>query len=231
MGSLGQLSEQGLIWKGNQTRSADGLNQQIAPNRSTGFEALDRLLLCGGWPESGLVELLVPANGVGELSLLLPWLARTIQEEGRKVAFINAPLIPNIATLVAYGIAPQQVWLLRAQNQREVLWSQQQCLQEGHCCALFMWHDAKTSPATLRKLHHAAQRGRCLGISIRPTSVQQSATPAPYRLQLESVAGQAQVTALKRRGGWGGESVRLDLTAKPKLPPLPGNNVELRSLN
>jgi hypothetical protein len=45
----------------------------------TGFAALDAVLPSGGWPESALTELLLPADGIGELRLLLPTLARLTQ--------------------------------------------------------------------------------------------------------------------------------------------------------
>ena len=41
----------------------------------TGFAALDERLPGGGWPRSGLIEILVSRFGVGELTLLLPVLA------------------------------------------------------------------------------------------------------------------------------------------------------------
>src|SRR5438034_15002 len=42
---------------------------------STGYPALDAGLPGGGWPRHGLVEILTPRVGVGELYLLLPALA------------------------------------------------------------------------------------------------------------------------------------------------------------
>ena len=42
----------------------------------SGYAALDAALPGGGWPEAALVEVLLAADGLGELSLLLPTLAR-----------------------------------------------------------------------------------------------------------------------------------------------------------
>ena len=42
----------------------------------TGHAALDDLLPQRGWPRRALTELLLPADGIGELALLMPTLAR-----------------------------------------------------------------------------------------------------------------------------------------------------------
>ena len=38
----------------------------------SGYPDLDRHLQGGGWPQQGLMELLLPQAGIGELRLLLP---------------------------------------------------------------------------------------------------------------------------------------------------------------
>lgn len=44
----------------------------------TGHPTLDAVLPDGGWPRSGLIELLLPHEGIGELQLLLPTLRRLL---------------------------------------------------------------------------------------------------------------------------------------------------------
>ena len=65
----------------------------VADGEPTGHTALDALLPQGGWPRRALTELLLPADGVGELALLLPTLARLTQA-GSAVAVIAPPYIP-----------------------------------------------------------------------------------------------------------------------------------------
>ena len=63
------------IWRGkaaNQT--PDGL--------STGHAALDAALPGNGWPRSALSEILLPADGIGELRLLLPALGELSRQGG-----------------------------------------------------------------------------------------------------------------------------------------------------
>ncbi len=62
------------LWRGSQL--ARGGSRTIA----TGYPALSAELPGGGWPVGGLVELLVPHAGCGEMRLLAPGLAGTVAE-------------------------------------------------------------------------------------------------------------------------------------------------------
>src|SRR5579875_332479 len=68
---IARLLEHPALWRG---RSAARLS--TVP---TGFSALDAALPGGGWPQVGLVEILISRLGVGELYLLLPALASITQ--------------------------------------------------------------------------------------------------------------------------------------------------------
>ena len=69
----------------------------------TGHAALDDLLPQRGWPRRALTELLLPADGVGELSLLMPTLAR-LSREGGTLALIAPPYLPYAPAWQAAGI-------------------------------------------------------------------------------------------------------------------------------
>lgn len=67
--ALDTLFNGGRVWKG----------RPAAPPASvhpTGLAALDAVLPTGGWPEAALSEILMAKEGVGELQLVLPTLAR-----------------------------------------------------------------------------------------------------------------------------------------------------------
>jgi protein ImuA len=53
------------LWRGGRTASA-------ADVLATGFSELDQALPNRGWPWGSVVELLLPAMGIGEVRLLLP---------------------------------------------------------------------------------------------------------------------------------------------------------------
>src|SRR5690242_410013 len=66
--SLSQIEARfrGRIWRG------DALGASPDPVISSGFHELDEALPGGGWPTRNLTELLLPAEGLGEISLLGP---------------------------------------------------------------------------------------------------------------------------------------------------------------
>ena len=69
----------------------------------TGHAALDQLLPQRGWPRRALTELLLPADGVGELALLMPTLAR-LGRDGGTLALIAPPYLPYAPAWQAAGI-------------------------------------------------------------------------------------------------------------------------------
>ena len=212
MKTIQALEQQGIVWKAGY--ADDFASHYADSNRSTGFDSLDQELLIKGWPTRCVIELLLANHGIGELSLFLPWLGRMAKSTDKKVAFINPPYLPSVSCFVAQGVMPQQIWLLSPKGDKESLWLQQQCLLEGHCFAVFMWHNDKTSDTALRKLQLAAKQGDCLGISIRSQRVKDQSSPAPYRLLLEHRGSQrAQVQIIKRRGGWSSSPIPIKLGA------------------
>jgi hypothetical protein len=68
--TLAQVLDRPDVWRG------DTLARAPLPGVPTGFAELDRELPGGGWPRGGLTEILPLRRGIGELSLLLPALAR-----------------------------------------------------------------------------------------------------------------------------------------------------------
>ena len=83
------------VWRADQLAPAVGADAV----RPTGHAALDAELPGGGWPAAGLIELLLPAPGCGELRLLAPALA------GLPVLWVAPPLLPYAPALAALGLA------------------------------------------------------------------------------------------------------------------------------
>jgi len=105
-----------------------------ADGEPTGHAALDALLPQGGWPRRALTELLLPADGVGELSLLLPTLARCTRA-GERVALIAPPYLPYAPAWQAAGVDLAQLRIVDA-SLRDALWAFEQCLRSGACAAV-----------------------------------------------------------------------------------------------
>jgi hypothetical protein len=71
-----------------------------------GIPALARELPMGGWPASGVTELLSVRTGRGELNLLLPALA-ALTQSGRQIMLIDPPQVPEAQGWAAQGVQPE----------------------------------------------------------------------------------------------------------------------------
>ncbi len=87
----------------------------------TGFDRLDART-GGGWPRDTLVELLLPAPGIGEFRLLLPALQGLCVPEPaaprRWVAWIDPPHLPYAPALAGAGLDPAQMLIVHTKGGR-----------------------------------------------------------------------------------------------------------------
>ena len=169
-----------------------------ADGEPTGHAALDALLPQGGWPRRALTELLLPADGVGELSLLLPTLSRATQD-GARVVLVAPPYLPYAPAWQAAGVDLSQLCIVEA-GARDALWAFEQCLRSGACAAVLGWPQQADARA-LRRLQVAADSGQCLGFALRDR--RHAANPSPAALRLEAVRAEQGIAwqVRKCRGG------------------------------
>ena len=187
---LARLLEHPAIWRGRNAARVDTL--------PTGFDALDECLPGGGWPRAGLIEILTPWFGVGELYLLMPALAAlTRRSSARWCAWIAPPCEPFAPALAAHGMAIERVLVVRAAAR---LWAFEQALGSGVCDVALAWA-RKLEPRDIRRLQLAAERGRTLGVLFRPRRAARESSCAVLRIALEPTGQGARVTLLKSRGG------------------------------
>lgn len=146
----------------------------------TGHAALDALLPQRGWPRRALTELLLPADGVGELALLMPTLAR-LSREGGTLALVTPPYLPYAPAWQAAGIDLGALQVIETAP-RDALWAFEQCLRSGACAAVVGWPRQADAQA-LRRLQVAADSGDCLGFVLRDRK--HAANPSPAALRLE----------------------------------------------
>ncbi len=146
----------------------------------TGIAGLDAWLPQGGWPRRALTELLLPADGIGELSLLLPTLARLTQDDGI-VALVAPPYVPYAPAWQAAGVDLRRLEIVQA-DARDALWAFEQCLRSGACAAVLGW-PATADAQVLRRLQVAADSGECLGFVLRDRRHAINASPAALRLE------------------------------------------------
>lgn len=166
-----------------------------ADGEPTGHAALDALLPQGGWPRAALTELLLPADGVGELLLLLPTLAR-LTRTGGVVAVVAPPYLPYAPAWQAAGVDLRHLEIIET-DARGALWAFEQCLRSAACAAVLGWPLQADGPA-LRRLQVAADGGDCLGFAFR--DAKHAANPSPAALRLEYSAGEGGWHVRKCRG-------------------------------
>lgn len=190
---LQQLLSSQTLWHAGRGSAKDAVEGE-----STGHAALDALLPQRGWPRRSLTELLLPADGVGELQLLLPTLAR-LSQAGAAVAVIAPPYLPYAPAWQAAGVALQQLQLIDA-SPRDALWAFEQCLRSGACAAVLGWPRQADAQA-LRRLQVAADTGQCLGFALRDRRHAANPSPAPLRLEAVQQGQGTHWQVRKCRGG------------------------------
>lgn len=206
------------IWRGGDC----ALEPAAVP---TGFALLDSVLPGGGWPLA-LTEIQLACEGIGELRLVLPGLAR-LQAEGRDIAWIAPPHRPYAPALAAAGLDLTRLVLVEVRTTHDALWAFEQALRAPECGAAFLWPGGPIDDRVARRLQVAAREGGSWGVLWRLPGRHGIVTAAPLRLALAPAAGQLAVRVLKRRGGEITQPVLLDLgplsvrALAAAIPPLP----------
>ncbi|KRW66207.1 translesion DNA synthesis-associated protein ImuA [Stutzerimonas nitrititolerans] len=188
--ALDSLLDQRRLWKGQPQARPSG-------SQSTGHAALDAALPIGGWPESALSEILLPAEGLGELQLLWPTLAR-LTGKGERIALVAPPHVPYPQAWQAAGVDLRWLSIIEASG-KDALWAAEQCLRSGCCAAVLCWPQQADDRA-LRRLQVAAETGQTLAFAYRPLKEAMNPSPAALRIALEAQPA-PQLRVLKCRGG------------------------------
>lgn len=187
--ALDDLLQQRRVWKAQPT--------PLPPSaQPTGYAALDALLPTGGWPESALSEILMASEGVGELQLLWPTLAR-LTRSAERVVLVAPPHVPYPQAWQTAGVDLRWLVIIQASG-RDALWATEQCLRSGSCGAVLCW-PRRADDRALRRLQVAAETGQTLAFAYRP--LQEAINPSPAALRIAVDARPAQLRVLKCRGG------------------------------
>lgn len=189
--ALAGLLKEGRVWQG---RGAP------APTSAqpTGWASLDASLPTGGWPEAALTEILFPVDGIGELQLVLPTLAR-LTRAGGAVLVVAPPYRPCVAGWESVGVVMRHVDVVHTSDSHDALWAIEQGLRSGSCAAVLGWPRSVDDRA-LRRLQVAAGTGQALGFVFREQRYLRQASPASLRLELEAMPT-PRVHVRKCRGG------------------------------
>jgi hypothetical protein len=188
------------IWRGK------GGHNASFPVVASGFAALDRLLPGGGWPYPALIEILAPAWGIGELSLLLPAM-RQLNRDGRWLIWIAPPFVPYAPALAGQGLDLQRTLVVDIpDSDTDRWWSMEKLLRHPGAGLVMAWPQ-RIQPVVLRRLQLAAEEGGTIGVLFH--GLHGGSTPAALRLAVAPADDGLEVRVLKARGGWVGGMLNL----------------------
>lgn len=196
--ALADVLARGDVWRGDTLAS---LPESAIPS---GYAELDAELPGGGWPRGNLIEIMVDHSGLGEMSLLLPSLAR-LSAEGGWLALVAPPWLPHAPAWAAAGLVLERMVVVRAGKQ--AAWCCEQLVASGGFAGVLAWPDAGIDARALRRLQVAAEGRPTLTCLWRPVSLASTPSPAPLRVALAADERGLLVRILKRRG-------------RPAAPPL-----------
>lgn len=210
---LSALASHPLLWRGRQ------VTHRI-PALSTGHAILDEALPGSGWPLGAVTELVNASAGCGELSLLLPVLAR-LSRDGHWISMIDPPWIPYPPALHGHGLALEKLLLVRTNSRAESLWACEQVVRGMAGGAVLAWPDA-LSFAELRRLQLAAEHTQKNVFLFRGGKAANVSSPAALRLQLTADADDLRIRVLKCRGQRPAADIRIRRAQllQPLTPPL-----------
>jgi len=197
--SIEKLINHPHIWQGT-------ASQPLNISHPTGFKELDSYLPGGGWPTATLTEIVLASYGIGELSLLMPALARLSRSQNSRQAagwilWVSPPFIPYAPALSRHGIdLTRMLFVHAAPSHRDSLWAMEQALRTGSCAAVLAWVQSADETA-LRRLQLAAEEGCCWAVLFRPKTALQQRSPAALKVQLLREGEMTRIEVLKCRGG------------------------------
>ncbi len=171
---------------------------------ASGHERLDAHLPGGGWPKTGLTELLLDTAGIGELRLLLPLLRALSRQQARWIAWVAPPFVPYPPALEAAGVDVGRILLIHPRSHEEALWALERASRSGNCSLTLGWPDERRLKVTdTRRLQLAARQGNTLACLFRPATAADTSSMAELRMRLTPGSDRTvAVDILKRRGGW-----------------------------
>ena len=187
---------------------ASSIDCEYREGLPTGFNQLDSQLPGNGWPPDGVTELLCQHEGIGEIRLLAPGLAKLSQQQSRWLLWVCPPNIPYAPALASAGFDLTSLVIVRPDNRADMLWVLEKALSSSSCSAVLAW-PGNIKDKELRRLQVASKEGNCWNILFRPATASRQSSPAELRIELSpaipspiDVRTGINLKILKRKGGW-----------------------------
>jgi protein ImuA len=180
-------------------------DSETPPGVASSFAVLDAFLPWRGWPMGAMTEIMTDTVGCGELSLMLPAMARLTQEK-RPILCIGAPHTLFAPALAQVGIDPVLVTQINPtstlKHNKENLWSAEQALKTGLPGMVALWSPTHghCPPETLRRLHLATIGRETMLIHFRGASCMSQPSPSWLRFGYAADDTHIRLQVLKCRG-------------------------------
>jgi len=220
---------------------------------ASGFAELDQTLPGGGWPSDELLQVLFDQgaddqemgqrsgrevgrdtndafNGLGDLRLLMPALAR-LSHLGRWIALIAPPVLPRAHEFAAHGVDPSRILLVhprqRSMDAHGCLWATELALRSGTCAAVLSWPEMAGTDVDaqgLQRLQQAAKAGGTWGIVFRTANAMDTQSGTGLRLAVGRVSDGQTLCHLQGvpRAAEASDSFRLWINPdRPRVQSLP----------
>lgn len=165
---------------------------------ATGIPVLDDILPCGGWPKSGLVEIILPDAYCNAMPLLMPALIR-LSQQGRWIAMVNPTYPARAGLFTESAINHDRVLQVNPHPGRSALWTAESMLYSGDCSVVMAWPNCRTELMG-KRLQKSAAHGKALGILFSYESQETQSPGVETRLKLEVDSEGSAVYLLNSRG-------------------------------
>ena len=165
---------------------------------ATGIAVLDDMLPCGGWPKSGLIEIILPDAYCDAMPLLMPALIR-LSQQGRWIAMVNPTYPARAGLFTESALKHDRVLQVNSHPGRSALWTAESMLYSGDCSVVMAWPNCRTELMG-KRLQKSAAHGKALGILFSYEGLETQPSGVETRLKLEMDSEGSAVYLLNSRG-------------------------------
>lgn len=143
---LNELKSRRLVWLANeQVRGTSTV--------PTGYMAYDQYY--EGIPKQGLIEIRSDL-GIGELHFIINYIKS--KQQDASVFVVNPPGILTSEYLLQQQVDIDDLFVIRCNDRKDILWSIEQCLKSNVCSTVLTW-GAQLSFTEVRRLNLACEQG------------------------------------------------------------------------
>jgi len=150
----------------------------------SGSRTLDDMLPAGGWPKSGIVEIILADAYSEAMGLIMPALVR-FSRQRRWLALVNPTYPARTGLFTEDAVRHERVLTVNPHPGRSALWTAESLLRAGECSVVMAWPNCSTELMG-KRLERAAAHGKALGILFSYEGRQSHPSGVALRLKLES---------------------------------------------